>query len=57
MELPTLAYIDPGTGSLIIQALIAGLLGMLFAIRKWLHSGFLRLRGFFAGKHDDAGDE
>jgi hypothetical protein len=27
------AYLDPGSGSLIIQALIAGLLGLLVALR------------------------
>jgi hypothetical protein len=29
------AYIDPGTGSLIIQALIAGIAGGLFAIKMF----------------------
>ena len=40
-----LAYIDPGTGSLIAQALIAGLLGGLFAIRRWIRLMFRRLIG------------
>jgi len=29
------AYLDPGSGSLIIQALIAGLLGLLVAMRMF----------------------
>jgi hypothetical protein len=29
------AYLDPGSGSLIIQALIAGLLGLLVALRAF----------------------
>lgn len=29
-----LAYIDPGTGSLIFQMLIAGLMGAMFIFRK-----------------------
>lgn len=33
-EQSTLAYIDPGTGSLIYQALLAGLLGLGFAFRR-----------------------
>lgn len=33
-ERPALAYIDPGAGSLIYQALLAGLLGLGFALRQ-----------------------
>jgi hypothetical protein len=33
-EQPAFAYIDPGTGSLIYQALLAGLLGLGFAFRR-----------------------
>ncbi len=33
-----LGYIDPGTGSYIIQVLIAGLLGFLFVIRNFLRT-------------------
>jgi Cu/Ag efflux pump CusA len=39
----TYAYIDPGTGSYILQVLAAVLLGGLFAIKMfWLH-----IKGFF----------
>jgi len=33
-----LAYVDPGSGSLIIQMLIAGVVGALFYFRKAFHS-------------------
>lgn len=38
-----LAYIDPGTGSLVIQTVIAGFLGALLAIKM----GWSKIRGFF----------
>jgi len=43
---PTLvhAYIDPGTGSLLIQGLIALVVGALFTLKTWWH----RLRSLFA---------
>ena len=41
--LPLLAYIDPGTGSYIIQMLIAGVLGFLFIIRQWLRTAYHRI--------------
>jgi hypothetical protein len=30
---PAMAYLDPGTGSMILQFLVAGILGALFAIK------------------------
>ncbi|MFC1524291.1 hypothetical protein ACFL6N_05830 [Thermodesulfobacteriota bacterium] len=32
------AYIDPGTGSFVIQMLIAGILGAVFTIKMWIGS-------------------
>jgi hypothetical protein len=43
-----LAYLDPGSGSYLIQLLIAGVLGALFALRmSWsrVKAFFLRLLG------------
>ncbi len=42
---PTLvhAYIDPGTGSILIQGLIAVVIGALFTVKIWWH----RVRSFF----------
>lgn len=32
------AYLDPGTGSLVLQMSVAGLLGGLFVVKSfWLH--------------------
>ena len=32
---PALAYIDPGTGSMILQLLAAAVAGSLFYVRRW----------------------
>lgn len=45
---PAWAYIDPGSGSYLIQALLAGLLGVLYffkGIRTYIMSFFARLFG------------
>jgi drug/metabolite transporter (DMT)-like permease len=39
------AYLDPGTGSYILQMLVAGLLGAAFAIKIF----WMRIRRFFTG--------
>jgi hypothetical protein len=39
------AYLDPGTGSYVIQMLIAGLLGAAFAIKMY----WLRIKRFVVG--------
>lgn len=41
--LPGLAYLDPGTGSLLIQALIAGLVSLPFILRRRLRAVLGRL--------------
>ena len=38
------AYLDPGTGSLIIQMIIAGLIGASFAIKVY----WKKIKAFFA---------
>ena len=51
--LAALAYIDPGTGSLILQILLAWLVGSLFVIKLfWRSIGHFFLRLF--GKAPDA---
>ena len=42
---PTYAYIDPGTGSYIVQVLIAGLLGVLISLRFY----WARIKAFLKG--------
>jgi hypothetical protein len=39
------AYLDPGTGSLLLQAALAALLSVPFILRTRIHSLWLRLRG------------
>jgi len=41
-----LLYVDPGSGSYLIQAIIAAALGAGFVIKTW----WWRIRGFFGGK-------
>ena len=44
------AYLDPGTGSLILQLLVAGALGAMFTIKNFFRNGkaftLRALRGF-----------
>ena len=50
------AYIDPGTGALVLQFLIAGVLGVVFFFRQ----GIARFMSFFKSKpsrHDDRDEE
>ncbi len=42
---PVLAYIDPGSGSLIIQALIAGLVAAPIFFRKQISRVLHKIRG------------
>jgi hypothetical protein len=40
-----LAYIDPGSGSLILQAILAGLLSIPFFFRRTISGALHRIRG------------
>ena len=51
-ESKILAYLDPGTGSLIIQAIIAGLVGFGFFIKIYWHKIAEVLKKFFTRKND-----
>lgn len=42
---PAYAYLDPGTGSYILQLLIAGLLGAAFALKLF----WKNIKAFFTG--------
>jgi hypothetical protein len=46
-----IGYIDPGAGSLVIQALLAGALAIPFILRTQIGSAIRRLRG---RRSDDA---
>jgi hypothetical protein len=43
--MPILAYIDPGSGSLLLQALLAGLLSIPFFFRRTIGGFIHRIRG------------
>ena len=44
-----LLYINPGSGSYLVQAIIAGILGALF----YLKNGWIKIKSFFSkGKED-----
>ena len=42
---PAMAYIDPGSGSMILQVILAGILGSLFAIK----ASWQKTTAFFRG--------
>lgn len=46
-------YLDPGSGSYLLQLLIAGALGALFALRLY----WSRVKGYFAGLFGKSEDE
>jgi len=50
-----LAYIDPATGTMILQIIIASVLGVGVALRRFLMAPFAALAGRFRGR--DAGQE
>ena len=43
--MPFLAYIDPGSGSMLLQVLLAGVLAVPFFFRRIISDGYHRLRG------------
>lgn len=43
--MPLLAYIDPGSGSMLLQVLLAGVLAVPFFFRRAISGGWRRLRG------------
>lgn len=44
-----LLYVDPGSGSYLIQAIIAAALGAGFVLKTW----WWKIRSFFGGKRKD----
>lgn len=47
------AYLDPGSGSLLLQILVAGAVGALITFRVW----WKRLAGLFTGNKASEGDD
>jgi hypothetical protein len=53
---PAYGYLDPGTGSYIIQLLIGGLLGGLFAIGLFWKRVIAYVKRIFKPRNNDAGN-
>lgn len=54
IETDAYAYLDPGTGSIILQALIAGIAGSLFVVKAYWY----KLRSFLGiGQHNSETDD
>ena len=50
---PAFAYIDPGTGSVVVQGLIAGVIGASVAIKIFWY----KIKGVFTGKSAEVDDD
>lgn len=50
--MPLLAYIDPGSGSMLLQVILAGLLAVPFFFRRTVSDVWHRIRG---GRDESAG--
>jgi hypothetical protein len=46
------AYLDPGSGSFILQLIVASLLGILFVMRRYWNKIFMFLRNLFTREDD-----
>ena len=44
---PAFAYIDPGAGSLLLQILVAALIGFFFRFRAYIQSLLIRVKQWF----------
>lgn len=47
---PAYAYLDPGTGAIILQLLLGGVAGVAVIAKLYWH----RVKGFFGGKKPDS---
>ena len=47
------AYLDPGTGSILLQGLLAAIAGSLVALRLY----WAKIKGFFSSKSDTSADQ
>ncbi|HET7141847.1 MAG TPA: hypothetical protein VFJ03_05130 [Candidatus Limnocylindria bacterium] len=51
------AYIDPGSGSLLLQAILAAIISIPFFFRRTIGGALSRLRGGVRRRSVDAGPE
>ena len=43
--MPIVAYIDPGSGSMLLQVILASVLAVPFFFRRFISDGWQRIRG------------
>lgn len=55
--MPFLAYIDPGSGSMLLQVILAGILAVPFFFRRMISDGWRRIRGAGSTSESHAADE
>jgi len=56
--MPFLAYIDPGSGSMLLQVLLAGVLAVPFFFRRVISDSWHRIRGNHEdGKRSEGGED
>ncbi|MFO7533349.1 MAG: hypothetical protein R6W93_12890 [Candidatus Limnocylindrales bacterium] len=57
--MPFVAYIDPGSGSMLLQVILAGVLAVPFFFRRVITDAWHRIRGGdgIPATHDDRGEE
>lgn len=49
LNYPAEAYLDPGTGSFVIQCLVGGALAVMFTIKQY----WIAIKNFFTGKKSE----
>ena len=56
--MPFLAYIDPGSGSMLLQVILAGVLAVPFFFRRFISDSWHRIRGSrVEAKSGDGGED
>ena len=55
--MPLLAYIDPGSGSMLLQVILAGVLAVPFFFRRAISQGWHRIRGRESSRETDPGEQ
>jgi hypothetical protein len=46
------AYLDPGTGSMVLQVIVAGLLGAVFTFKSYVRAVISSITGIFKKQRD-----
>jgi hypothetical protein len=46
------AYLDPGTGSMVLQVIVAGILGAMFTFKSYVRAIISSITGIFKKKRD-----